>query len=121
MSAHATTSPSSLRCLSANVDGLGDQCKRASLFHSLAVGHWNVVALQETHVADDASAAGYLLQGEGPGAPWRGQAYWNHGTSASRGVAMLLGEHCPLHGVSVGTGMIKGASCVLMLSTLEHQ
>jgi exonuclease III len=102
MSASAPPSPSSLRFLSANVNGLGDQRKRASLFHSLAVGPWNVVALQETHVADDAAAASYLLQGEGPGAPWKGQAYWNHGTSASRGVALLLGEHCPLHGVTVG-------------------
>jgi exonuclease III len=102
MIAQAVMSPSSLRFLSANVNGLGDQRKRASLFHSLAVGPWNVVALQETHVADDAAAAGYLLQGEGPGAPWRGQAYWSHGNSASRGVAILLGEHCPLQGVSVG-------------------
>jgi exonuclease III len=91
-----------LHMLSANVNGLGDHAKRITLFNSLAHAQWNVVALQETHTPDEATAESYLAQGSGAGMPFMGKAYWSHGTSASRGVAILLGPHTPLQHVTVG-------------------
>ena len=57
--------------------------------HVLCAG-WDVVVLSETHCGGPEVAAKWLRDGAGPGKPWLGQAFWSHGTSASRGVAVLL-------------------------------
>ena len=64
-----------LRLLSLNVNGLGQPEKRRTLFHCLAQGHWDIVALQETHHADAEEGATWASAGAGPGHPWAGQAF----------------------------------------------
>jgi len=85
----------SLQLLSLNVNGLRGRPKRAALFATLQSGPWHVIALQETHHANQAEAAQWCREGAGPTAPWDGPSFWAAGTSASRGVALLF-KHCPL-------------------------
>ena len=73
-----------------NVNGLNGAAKRRSLFAQLLAGPWDVVVLVETHCSGDTAAHAWVQEGAGPGQPWRGHAFWAHGTSASRGVAVLL-------------------------------
>ena len=47
----------SLQLLSLNVNGLRGKQKRAALFATLQSGPWQVVALQETHHANQTEAA----------------------------------------------------------------
>ena len=83
------TTPS-LQLLSLNVNGLRGKQKRAALFATLQSGPWQVVALQETHHANQTEAAQWCREGAGPTAPWDGPSFWAAGTSASRGVALLF-------------------------------
>ena len=80
----------SLQLLSLNVNGLRGKQKRAALFATLQSGPWQVVALQETHHANQTEAAQWCREGAGPTAPWDGPSFWAAGTSASRGVALLF-------------------------------
>ena len=80
----------SLQLLSLNVNGLRGKQKRAALFATLQSGPWQVIALQETHHANQTEAAQWCREGAGPTAPWDGPSFWATGTSASRGVALLF-------------------------------
>lgn len=77
--------------VSHNINGLSQTRKRRALFARLAALRCDVVALQETHAPDDATAMAWLRDGAGAGRPWGGRAFWAHGTRGSRGVAVLLG------------------------------
>ena len=80
----------SLQLLSLNVNGLRGKQKRAALFATLQPGPWQVIALQETHHANQTEAAQWCMEGASPTTPWDGPSFWATGTSASRGVALLL-------------------------------
>lgn len=80
----------SLSLLTLNVNGLGDRAKRSTLFHSLLQGPWDVILLQETHHRDDEQGIQWCREGAGEGRPWPGVSFWAHGTTASRGVAILI-------------------------------
>ena len=69
------TTPS-LQLLSLNVNGLRGKQKRAALFATLQSGPWQVVALQETHHANQTEAAQWCREGAGPTAPWDGPSFW---------------------------------------------
>ena len=81
-----------LQVLSVNVNGLCGQDKRRTLFHALQTSSWDVVALQETHHADDAEALRWQQEGAGPTTPWLGSTFWAHGARGQRGVALLFRE-----------------------------
>ena len=83
-----------LKLLSLNVNGLRDANKRRTLFTMLNAGRWDVVALQETHHVSDAEGESWAASGSGPLHPWPGVSFWSHGTSASRGVALLIKHGC---------------------------
>ena len=86
----STTRPPSLTLLSLNVNGLGNKAKRLTLFHTLMQGRWDIVLLQETHHRDLEQGLQWSREGAGEGRPWPGATYWAHGTTASRGVAILF-------------------------------
>lgn len=91
----ATRSAPSLTVACLNTNGLNNAGKRRAVFRDLqrredGVG---VLCLQETHCPSLQAAAGWVEQGAGPGLPFRGPSAWAAGTSASRGVAVLVGEH----------------------------
>jgi len=79
-----------LSVLAVNVNGLQATRKRRGFFLQLLQGRWDVIVLTETHCPDDATAERWLQDGAGPGQPWQGPAHWCHGTSRSRGVAVLM-------------------------------
>ena len=56
----------SLQLLSLNVNSLRGRPKRAALFATLQSGPWHVIALQETHHANQAEAAQWCREGAGP-------------------------------------------------------
>ena len=84
----SSTRPS-LSLLTLNVNGLGSAAKRRTLFNMLMDGPWDVIVLQETHHTDREQGIRWAGEGAGEGRPWDGDSYWAHGTSASRGVAIL--------------------------------
>lgn len=86
----SSTRPPSLALLSLNVNGLGTQAKRLSLFHALIHSPYDIILLQETHHRDTEQGLQWSREGAGDGRPWPGATYWAHGTTASRGVAVLL-------------------------------
>lgn len=79
-----------LRVLSCNVNGLRDSRQRIALFERLRAEAADIVVLQETHCSTDEEATQWVQQGAGPGAPWAGHAFWQHGNNRQRGVAILL-------------------------------
>ena len=81
--------------MSFNVSGLRERLQQLALFAVQQAEPWHVIALQETHHATQAVAAQWCREGPGPTAPWDGPSFWSAGTSASRGVALLL-KACPL-------------------------
>ena len=93
MQAAVSSVPSHL--LTLNVNGIRDGRKRRALFAHLLEGPWQVIALQETHSESNAETLEWMREGAGPGRPWRGVGFWHHGTSRSRGVAVLLKEGFP--------------------------
>ena len=90
-----------LTLLSLNVNGLRDLRKRKTLFSMLRGGHWDVVALQETHHVSASEGEDWAAFGAGSLLAWPGTTFWCHGTSASRGVALLFRDASPATGVSV--------------------
>lgn len=94
---NATGAPS-LTLLSLNVNGLGNKTKRLTLFHTLMEGGWDVILLQETHHKDEEQGLRWAREGAGEGRPWPGTSFWVHGTTASRGVAVLLKDTLDLGG-----------------------
>ena len=83
------------KLLAVNVNGLAGKDKRRAFFKHVLTAGWDVVVLSETHCGGPEVAAKWLRDGAGPGKPWLGQAFWSHGTSASRGVAVLLRHGFP--------------------------
>ncbi len=91
--------PSSLQFLFFNVNGRRERQKRA-LFAVPQAAPLHTFALQEANHATQAEAAQWCRKGAGPAgagptAQWDGPSWWAAGTSASRGVALLI-EACPL-------------------------
>ena len=81
----------SLRLLSLNVNGLRSADKRRTLFSLFQRDRWDVVLLQETHHADASEGEAWTQEGpHGLGSYWSGPSFWCHGSTASRGVAILL-------------------------------
>jgi exonuclease III len=80
-----------LRIVTVNVNGLHQVRQRLQpFFEAIISQNYDVVIIQETHCSDDAEAAKWMRITGGPGMHWKGQAFWSHGTSASRGVAILV-------------------------------
>ena len=79
-----------LSCLVVNVNGLRRRNKRRTLFQRLRELQYSLVILCETHSKNDVETTGWAQEGAGPGMPWEGQTFWHHGTSNSRGVAILV-------------------------------
>ena len=90
-------------CLvSKNVGGLSS-CphKRTRLFSELERKlRLDIVLLQETHTSDDAAVRRWAA--EAASGAWRGQQFWHHGTSASRGVAILVRDSDRVSDARVG-------------------
>ena len=68
-----------LSCLVVNVNGMRSRNKRRGLFQRLRDLHYSIVVLCETHSKDDRETTRWAQEGAGPGLPWEGQAFWNHG------------------------------------------
>ena len=62
----------------------------------LLAGGWDIVVLQETHHENSEQGERWAREGAGPGKPWEGQTFWAHGTTASRGVAILIRDRIHL-------------------------
>ena len=93
----------SLKFLSLNVNGLRDARKRQAVFARLRSECWDIVALQETHHIDSDEGKAWAASGVGSLLAWPGVSFWSHGTSASRGVALLFRERCVVEGISLRT------------------
>ena len=65
-----------------NTRGLGDTGKRRAVFRWLKKYHRGIILLQETHTNEK------MLKNWS--AEWKGQIFMCHGTSTSRGVAILI-------------------------------
>ena len=81
-----------LRLLSLNVNGLNCLEKRQALFAALLQKGFDVVLLQETHHASESEGLSWAGAGPWPHQSWSGPSFWSHGTSNSRGVAVLIRE-----------------------------
>ena len=90
MSSHARTP--TLTVASLNVNGLNNAGKRHAMFKALQdhIDGADVLCLQETHCPSLQAAQQWTVEGAGPGLPFRGPAAWALGSSASRGVAILI-------------------------------
>ena len=84
----------SLRFLSLNVNGLREAGKQRAVFDMLRAGRWDIVALQETHHTSSDEGKAWAASGVGSQLAWPGVSFWSHGTSASRGVALLFRDAC---------------------------
>ena len=73
-----------LSIYSYNVRGLGDTTKRNCIFNYLKQNHNGVSFLQETHSKPDCENKWKK--------EWKGQSYFAHGSSSSKGVAILFSK-----------------------------
>eukprot|EP00775_Hariotina_reticulata_P015037 gene15037-biopygen719 len=64
--------------------------KRRAFFQYLAQVQADIVVVQETHCSGDNQAQQWVQRGGGPGSAWQGSTFWQHHTSSSRGVGILL-------------------------------
>ena len=87
----ACSSPA-LSCVVLNPNGMRHGPKRRTLFQGLMERRCDVVILSEVHSKDDEETKRWVQEGAGAGRPWDGPAFWHHGTSQSRGVAILLAD-----------------------------
>jgi hypothetical protein len=78
------------KLLAVNVNGLAGEAKRKAFLQFVMDSAWDVLVLSETHCGELSIACQWLKEGAGPGKPWLGAHFWALGTSASRGVAVLL-------------------------------
>lgn len=82
-----------LRVATVNANGLRRARQRLMPFFEAVISqNYDIVIIQETHCSSDEEAAQWMRITGGPGMHWKGQAFWSHGTSASRGVAILITE-----------------------------
>ena len=72
--------------LSQNCNGLNDRTKRRGMFSNLKA-KGEVICLQETHATDNVQQ--FWQQ------QWGGPAYWSHGASNEKGVAILFSKNLP--------------------------
>ena len=80
-----------IRVVSINVNGLQTNvAKRKAFFQYLTQVAAYIVVVQETHCGDDNQARRWVQQGGGPGMPWNGPTFWQHYSTSSRGVGILL-------------------------------
>ena len=92
--APGTASAGVLQAVVVNVNGLRCSQKRHHLFNRLNHSRYDLILLVETHSRDDAETRKWAQEGAGPGMPWLGQSFWHHGSSQSRGVAVLVRAGC---------------------------
>ena len=79
-----------LQLVSVNVNGLGTlPTKRLVLWRKLKQKKLDIALLQETHSGSDAAVQQWQAE-VGADCHWEGSQFWHHGTSASRGVAVLV-------------------------------
>lgn len=71
--------------VSINVNGLRGFNKRAAIFNWIKEKRFDFALLQETHCKNDFEAKQW-------GKLWNGKCFWNHGSSASKGVAILVSK-----------------------------
>ena len=118
MSRQAGTLPR-LRMVSLNINGLGDQAKRRTLFSMLQRREdgVDIILLQETHCGSQQTALAWMGEGAGRGMPWMGKSAWACGTSASCGVAILVGNHVNIDNWSVDHMDDQGRVVVVSFST----
>jgi exonuclease III len=68
---------------------------------TMVQGTWDIVVLQGTHHENSEQGNRWEMEGAGPGQPWEGQTFWAHGTTASRGVALLVRARLALSDILV--------------------
>lgn len=73
---------SKIKVTSFNVNGIGNAIKRRSIFADLRAQKADLHLIQETH---SVSGTGFLWSRE-----WGGQIFFSHGSSGSKGVAILV-------------------------------
>lgn len=71
-----------IKVSSLNVNGIGNAIKRRVIFNVLREQKADIYLIQETHSTPE---SGFLWARE-----WGGQAFFSHGLSGSRGVAILI-------------------------------
>lgn len=108
-----------LSCLVVNVNGLRRRSKRRALFQRLRDLHYSLVILCETHSKNDVETTAWAQEGAGPGLPWDGQAFWHHGTSASRGVAVLVRAGLPISNAKVSYKDASGRILMVRFNSEE--
>lgn len=81
-----------LKLVTINVNGLGGAVKRRAIFNSIKEQKSEIIFLQETH-----STPG---QEKIWSSEWGGKAYFSHGSSSARGVAILLPPSSPIRVLS---------------------
>ncbi|VDI76277.1 exodeoxyribonuclease III [Mytilus galloprovincialis] len=74
----------SISIVSLNVNGMVDNKKRNAVFYWCKKKNIDVICLQETHSSSDVETK---WKNE-----WKGESFWNHGSSNSKGVAILFSE-----------------------------
>lgn len=74
-----------IKTTSFNVNGMGNPVKRRIIFENLRTQKAEVHLIQETHSSPE---TGFLWARE-----WGGQIFYSHGTSNSRGVAILMSRN----------------------------
>ena len=91
-----------------NPNGIVSRSKRHAVAEAVREGKYDIVILPETHLSTDAEAAELVREWAGRGRPWRGEAFWSHGSRGrigrgSCGVGVLLSEVLAA-GASAGVG-----------------
>ena len=74
-----------LKILSLNCRGLNGMKKRKEVFQFLKENKSDIYCLQDTHFTMEMQKTVY--------AEWNSECYFSHGTSKSRGVAVLFGNN----------------------------
>lgn len=100
-----------LSMVTINTNGLISQAKRRAIFKSCRDGKFDFCFLQETHSSKDVEK---IWRAE-----WGGQIYFSHGTTNSRGVAILVkrGTDCS---VTRTTTDVSGRCIIITISKDEQ-
>lgn len=77
-----------LKLVTINANGLGGAVKRRAIFNLIREQQCKIVFLQETHSTPD--------QEKIWSSKWGGRAYFSHGSSNARGVAILFSSTLPI-------------------------
>jgi exonuclease III len=115
--------PSTLMIATLNPNGLHLRSKRQTLFRlaqqqAAGVG---LLLLQETHCPSQEVADAWMGEGVGPGLPWLGQSAWAFGTSASRGVAILVHPSLRPTSFEILTACPEGRFVAALVSLTSHR